>query len=112
VTKKKRATAHAKNHFDTVQALAAKHGRVDDSLTKVVTQTRILTPAVAGGWTSAIDGSGRQYYYHTVTRETTWTHPGNDSKQTQSQNSGTWVTADAKMLRKLRKLKAKREALS
>ena len=115
VATKKQKTAHARNHFDAVQVLAARHA------------TKSAPPPpqqVVATWMSALDGNGKIYYYHTMTRESTYTHPGVGMNVVSSSgaNSGgsgggggggaTWVTVDAqdsKLKKRLAKLKRKRE---
>ena len=101
-TFKKQKVQHPANHLDAVQALmAAKHQSAIQPQ-----QQQQGGPSVAG-WMSAVDGTGKVYYYHTVTRETRWTRPGSSSSEV---GGSTWVTADAKLKKKLAKLKAKRDA--
>lgn len=114
VPTKKQKTTHALNHFDAVQVLAARHA----------TKSAPPPQQVAATWMSALDGNGKIYYYHTVTRESTYTHPGAGMNVVSSSgaNSGvsggtggggaTWVTVDAtdsKLKKRLAKLKRKRE---
>ena len=97
---KKSKTKHAANHLDAVQALVSSRRQgqqiIDNRSIKSVVPTQIQ---IQPQWISAQDEAGRTYFYHNITRETSWKNP-----------DSTYIVADAKLKKKLRKLKAKREA--
>jgi hypothetical protein len=99
----KKRQKHAPNHLDAVQALASKHSQSMHQ-SQQQQQYHHQQQQLAATWMSAVDSNGRTYYYHSVTRQSTYQHPGSIVQVSNAvAGSSNWVAADSKLLKRLKK---------
>ena len=107
---------HADDPFRTYtgKPSARRPARTRAAPTKNVQRNRrrksITISVLPRGWSTAVDGAtGRTYYYHASTRETSWEHPGKIkvplSAQDQEQAAARYKQETARLLREEERLR-------